>query len=321
MGGAAARTSWEVTIPPVTDAVAAFLDHLGVERGLARNTLLAYGRDLARYTEFLAARGITELASVTAGDVTAFSVQLAAAEPPRAAASVTRTLVAVRSLHRFAAGEGMTATDPAAGVALPQQARRLPKALSIAAVQRLLDAGTDTTPEGLRDTALLELLYGTGARVSEIVDLDVDDVTRVLHGDEDTGLRLVGKGGKQRVVPLGKYARAAVAAWLESGRAEFAKAAKSPPPALFLNRRGGRLSRQSVWAVLRRRAEAAGLDAEISPHMLRHSYATHLLDGGADVRVVQELLGHASVTTTQLYTLVTVDHLREVYITSHPRAY
>lgn len=292
-----------------------------MERGLARNTLLAYGRDLRRYTDFLADRGITDLAGVTPDDVTAFAVRLAGSEPALAAASVTRMLVAVRSLHRFAAGDGLTSGDPAAAVPLPNQAKRLPKALSIAEVQRLLDSVDTASPEGARDAALLELLYGTGARISEILDLDVDDVTRVLHGDDTTGLRLVGKGGKQRVVPVGTYARQAVRRWLQTGRPELARAAKSPPPALFLNTRGGRLSRQSAWGVLRARAEAAGLEAEISPHMLRHSYATHLLDGGADVRVVQELLGHASVTTTQLYTLVTVDHLREVYITSHPRAY
>lgn len=321
MAGSAAGTAREVAIPSVADVVAVYLDHLAVERGLARNTLLAYGRDLRTYTDFLGARDVTEVARVTNGDVMAFASHLSGVEPPLAVSSVTRTLVAVRSMHRFAAGEGVTPTDPAAALRLPNQGKHLPKALSIADVQRLLDSVDTATPEGVRDAALLELLYGTGARISEVLDLDVDDFTRVLHSDETSGLRLLGKGGKQRIVPVGSFARQAVARWLDAGRPAFAKVAKSPPPALFLNSRGGRLSRQSAWAVLRGRAQAAGLGVEVSPHMLRHSYATHLLDGGADVRVVQELLGHASVTTTQLYTLVTVDHLREVYITSHPRAY
>lgn len=305
----------------VAEQVETFLDHLTVERGLARNTLLAYGRDLARYASFLAARGIGELAEVTPADVTAFSLELSAGERPLAPASATRTLVAVRSLHRFAASEGDTIIDPAADLDLPSTTRRLPKALSIDDTQALLDAVDVAEPTGMRDSALLELLYGTGARISEIVTLDVDDLTRVLLStDESVGLRLLGKGGKERVVPVGTYARQATARWLEHGRAHFVKGT-SPGPALFLNARGGRLSRQSAWAILQRRAQEARLTADISPHTLRHSYATHLLDGGADVRVVQELLGHASVTTTQLYTLVTVDHLREVFASSHPRAY
>ncbi|WP_036923149.1 site-specific tyrosine recombinase XerD [Propionicicella superfundia] len=300
--------------------IAAFLDHLTVERGLARNTLLAYGRDLARYAEFCAARGIADLAAVTPSDVEAFARELSGGQH-LAPASVTRTLVAVRSLHRFAATEGRTPSDPAADVDLPSVGRRLPKALSIADTQALLDGIDTSDPAGLRDKALLELLYGTGARISEVVSLDVDDITRVLlSADESTGLRLLGKGGKERVVPVGTFARAALSRWLGAGRAAFLRG-PSPGPALFLNARGGRLSRQSAWAILKDRAAAAGLTAEVSPHTLRHSYATHLLDGGADVRVVQELLGHASVTTTQLYTLVTVDHLREVFASSHPRAY
>jgi len=223
--------------------------------------------------------------------------------------------VAVRGLHRFAHREGLTTGDPAREVRPPSPVRRLPKAIAIEEVERLLEAaGADGTPAALRDRALLELLYGTGARISEVVALSVDDLQR------GSGLvRLDGKGGKQRMVPVGSYAQRAVDGYLVRGRPALA-AAGTGGPALFLNARGGRLSRQSAWAVLVAAAGRAGLSGRVSPHTLRHSFATHLLDGGADVRVVQELLGHASVTTTQVYTLVTVDTLREVYATAHPRA-
>ncbi len=298
-----------------------FVDHLGVERGLSRNTVEAYHRDLRRYEAFCSDRGLTDIADVTLADLEAFSVALSQGDPPLSVASVTRALVAVRSLHRFTTAEERLASDPAAELTVPSVGSRLPKALSITQIQAMLDTVDTTMPIGLRDKALLELLYGTGARISEIVALDVDDATRVLQAsDNTTGLRLIGKGDKERAVPLGSFARDAVARWIERGRGTFVKG-RSPGPALFLNARGGRLSRQSAWMVLKQRAAMAGLDeAQVSPHTLRHSYATHLLDGGADVRVVQELLGHASVTTTQLYTLVTVDHLREVYASAHPRA-
>jgi integrase/recombinase XerD len=224
-------------------------------------------------------------------------------------------VVAVRGFHRFLLREGTTASDPARGVRPPPPPKRLPKAISVEDVAALLAAaGADETPRALRDRALLELLYGSGARISEAVGLDVDEL------DLEAGtVRLLGKGGKERIVPVGSYAREAVSAYLVRGRPALA-AAGTGPPALFLNARGGRLSRQSAWTVLRAAAERAGVRRAISPHTLRHSFATHLLDGGADVRVVQELLGHASVTTTQVYTLVTVDRLREVYATAHPRA-
>jgi integrase/recombinase XerD len=234
------------------------------------------------------------------------------------ASSVARAVVAVRGLHRFAVQERLVPGDVAAQVRPPRTGHSLPKALSVAEVQALLDAPDTTTVAGLRDAALLELLYGTGARVSELLALDVDDIAPALS-DADVGLRLFGKGRKERLVPLGGYARDAVAAWLGQGRPEWARRAKGAP-ALFLNSLGRRLSRQSAFAVLRDSAERSGLAVPVSPHTLRHSYATHLLDGGADVRVVQELLGHASVATTQLYTLVTATHLLEVYRTSHPRA-
>lgn len=298
--------------------VRAYLDHLSVERGASPHTVSGYRRDLNRYLGHLESRGITEPGQVTEAEITGFGAVLSEGERPLAPSSVARALVAVRGLHRFGASEGL-GENPAAAISPPKQAKRLPKALDQASVQRLLEAPDTATVDGLRDVALLELLYGTGARISEVLDLDVDDLTPAL-ADPELGLRLFGKGRKERLVPLGSYARKAVEAWLVRGRPTWAAKATRATPALLLNSRGQRLSRQSAWAVIRRHAEAAGITAEVSPHTLRHSFATHLLDGGADVRVVQELLGHASVTTTQLYTLVTVEHLREVYLTSHPRA-
>jgi len=307
---------------PAERAVADFLDHLVVERGASPHTIIGYRRDLRRYLAFLSGRGITGLDGVTEPDVAAFLVALQTGAPGRAPLSVssaTRALVAVRSLHAFAAAEGLTGDSPAAGVHPPRALRRLPKALSIDQVTRLLATPDVTTPEGLRDAALLEVLYATGARISEVLDLDVDDVTGVL-ADPNAALRLFGKGRKERMVPVGSYARRAVEAWLVRGRPAFAQASVRPGPALLLNSRGQRLSRQSAWQVLHRAGLAAGIEAEVSPHTLRHSFATHLLDGGADIRVVQELLGHSSVTTTQIYTLVTAEHLREVFLAAHPRA-
>lgn len=304
--------------------VRGFLDHLVVERGVSPHTAGAYRRDLAHYAEFMAERGVTTIQAVTTALISAYAADLATATPQRpalATSSIARAVVAVRSLHRFAVAEGIAAANPAEHVQPPGQGRRLPKALSLDQVQALLEAPDTTTAAGVRDAALLELLYGTGARISEVVSLDVDDVSRLLRNEDTAGVRLFGKGSKERIVPLGSYARRALEAWLVRGRPFFAQKTVRGTPALFLNARGGRLSRQSAWGVLRGAAEQAGLAVEVSPHTLRHSFATHLLDGGADVRVVQELLGHASVTTTQIYTLVTVDHLREAYLSSHPRAY
>ncbi|WP_243716670.1 site-specific tyrosine recombinase XerD [Actinomadura darangshiensis] len=295
-----------------------YLGHLAVERGLAANTLSSYRRDLRRYASVQDGRGRTAIGEITEDDVRAFLVGLRegdADHPPLSAGSAARALVAVRGLHRFALREGLAAADPAHDVKPPTPPRRLPKAISLADVERLLAAaaGPAGTARGLRDRALLELLYGSGARISEAVGLDVDDLDL-----RDGFARVAGKGGKARVVPIGDYAREAVDAYLVRARPELAGAGRGGP-ALFLNARGGRLSRQGAWMVLRAAADRAQL-SEVSPHTLRHSFATHLLDGGADVRVVQELLGHASVTTTQVYTLVTVQLLREVYATSHPRA-
>lgn len=234
---------------------------------------------------------------------------------PLAASSAARTLVAVRGLHRFLALEGVLGADPARAVSPPRPPARLPKAISVDDVQRLLDvAALGDPPLALRDLALLEVLYGTGARISEAVGLDVDDV------DADEGVvRLRGKGGKERLVPLGSHAASALAAWAVRGRPALAARGRGTP-AVFLGSRGARLGRQAAWSAVRAVADRAGLGGRVSPHTLRHSFATHLLEGGADVRVVQELLGHASVTTTQVYTLVTAQRLREVYLQSHPRA-
>ncbi|WP_395691720.1 site-specific tyrosine recombinase XerD [Nocardioides sp.] len=302
----------------VQRAVRTYLDHLSVERGLAANTLSSYRRDLRRYQEFLAQQGVDRLADVTEATVADFLVRLREGDevhPALGSSSAARTVVAVRGFHRFAVADGLSATDPASGVKPPTPAKRLPKALPLADVEAILDAaGAPGTTLALRDRALLEVLYGTGARISEAVGLDVDDLDLV-----DGTVLLRGKGSKERLVPVGSFARAAVEAYLVRGRPELVAAGRGGP-ALFLNARGGRLSRQSAWSVLVKAADRAGVTRDVSPHTLRHSFATHLLDGGADVRVVQELLGHASVTTTQVYTLVTVDNLREVFATAHPRA-
>jgi len=299
-----------------------------VERGLAAHTLEAYRRDLERYALALAAGGRTAIGDVTTQDVAAFLAGLRVGDadhPPLAASSAGRAVVAVRGMHAFAAAQGLAASDPARPVRPPAPPRRLPKAISVAEVERLLQsAGLGDGPAPLRDRALLELLYGTGARISEAVGLDVDDLDLASDSDAvrvQAAIRLEGKGGRQRMVPVGRYARDALEAYLVRARPTFAVAARRVPasPAVFLNARGGRLTRQGAWAALRAAGRRAGL-AEVSPHTLRHSFATHLLDGGADVRVVQEVLGHASVTTTQIYTLVTVDKLREVYAAAHPRA-
>ncbi|MGO9353397.1 MAG: site-specific tyrosine recombinase XerD [Mycobacterium sp.] len=300
-----------------------YLDHLTIERGVAANTLSSYRRDLRRYSKHLSDRGIHDLAKVGEDDVSEFLVALRRGDPDSgrvalSAVSAARALIAVRGWHRFAAAEGLAELDVARAVRPPTPGRRLPKSLTIDEVLALLEgAGGDSPADGpltLRNRALLELLYSTGSRISEAVGLDVDDI--------DTQARtalLRGKGGKQRLVPVGRPAVQALDAYLVRGRSELARRGRGTP-AIFLNARGGRLSRQSAWQVLQDAAERGGITSGVSPHMLRHSFATHLLEGGADVRVVQELLGHASVTTTQIYTLVTVHALREVWAGAHPRA-
>jgi integrase/recombinase XerD len=289
-----------------------------VERGLAANTLSSYRRDLRRYAQVLALQQVCALAEVREAHIAEYLARLREGDTdhtPLSASSAARAVIAVRGLHRFAHREGLTATDPAKLVRPPTPPRRLPKAIPVSDVERLLEAsGVADTPLALRDRALLELLYGTGARISEAVGLFVDDLDQAAGS-----VILHGKGGKTRIAPVGSYALRAVDDYLVRGRPALAAAGRGSA-ALFLNARGGPLSRQSAWSILRAVAERAGLSGDLSPHTLRHSFATHLLDGGADVRVVQELLGHASVTTTQVYTLVTVDRLREVYATAHPRA-
>ncbi|MDR5701764.1 site-specific tyrosine recombinase XerD [Agromyces aerolatus] len=291
-----------------------YLRHLAVERGLARNTVASYTRDLSIYRAFLDERGLGELADVTETDLSDF-VRFLAAErtPPLATASVARVLSAVRGLHRFLVEEGRLETDATRELKPPKLPLRLPKAIPVEDVEALLAATVGDDPAALRDTALLELMYATGARVSEAIGLNVDDLV-----DEEV-VRLFGKGGKQRIVPVGSYARAALDAYLVRGRPALSARGRATP-ALFLGARGGRLSRQAAWETITRSAERAGLETSVSPHTLRHSFATHLLAGGADVRVVQELLGHSSVATTQIYTLVTADTLREMYTQAHPRA-
>lgn len=321
----------------VQAAVQSYLDHLVVERGVAANTLSAYRRDLQRYAAALDSEGVRELAAVGPRDVARHIGRLRTGDAdhrPLSVASVARATSAVRGLHRFALREALTDGDPTREVPQLVPPRRLPKAIDVDEVLRLLAAAGAEDSDGggaapgvvaraLRDRALLEFLYGTGARISEAVGCDVDDLEL-----DDGSVALRGKGGKARLVPVGGFALEALEAYLVRGRPALMAASRggSRPDAaaLFRNARGGRLSRQGAWGILRAAARRAGLPVEgprgVSPHTLRHSFATHLLDGGADIRVVQELLGHAFVTTTQVYTLVTVDRLREVYAVAHPRA-
>ena len=301
-------------------SVDGYLRHLTIERGMAKNTLLAYKRDLGKYLEALEKVGITDSAEITEIVVRNFA-QALVSEKGLVATSVARILAAVRGFHKFMLFEGISDNDVSAAVKPPKAPKRLPKAISIQEIESLLKAAgpepDDVAGAGdiirVRDRAILELLYATGARVSEIVNMDLDDLI------DPEIVRLFGKGSKERIVPVGKYAQAAVAAYLVRVRPTLATLSRGTP-ALFLNQRGSRLSRQSIWQIISNAAQAAKLGVEVSPHTFRHSFATHLLEGGADVRVVQELLGHASVTTTQIYTLVTVDALREIYASSHPRA-
>ena len=302
-----------------------YLDHLLVERGLAKNSMSAYRRDLGRYQEFLSSKGIAEFSFVTANDISDFLISLRLGSdqhPALAPSSSARTLIAVRGLHAFLAKEGITTSDSARAVKPPGVSKRLPKALTFAEIERLLAAvgagsESDLSVLMMRDQAILELLYGTGARISELMDLNLDDISTLTR--ELPILRLKGKGDKERLVPVGSHALQSLDRYLVRSRPVLSGKSTSSP-ALFLNARGSKLSRQSAWSILQAAAQRADLAGKVSPHTMRHSFATHLLENGADVRVVQELLGHASVTTTQIYTLVTVEQLREVYATSHPRA-
>ena len=296
-----------------------YIRHLIIERGLAKNTELAYRRDLRKYIDFLAEQKIPSVAEIDAGLIASFS-QYLSAQLGLSANSIARHLAAIRGFHRFLLSEGVTKVDPTFQIKPPKLGRKLPKAISISDVERLLEAaGADETSgvlqdsARLRDRAILELMYATGARVSEITALDLDDLV------DPEMIRLFGKGSKERIVPVGSFAQTALQRYLVSVRPDLASRGRGSA-AVFLNLRGARMTRQSIWLILQSAAKRANLASGISPHTLRHSFATHLLEGGADVRVVQELLGHASVTTTQIYTLVTVDSLRDTYLMAHPRA-
>lgn len=302
-----------------TSQIEDYLRHLTIERGMAKNTLLAYRRDLASYQHFFEQLGINQAQQVTESGVKDFAQYLVITKG-LVATSVARVLAAVRGFHKFLLLENLVVDDVAVKVKPPKLPKRLPKAISVSEIEQLLKAaGPDPDDSlmgdviGIRDRAILELLYATGARVSELVNMDVDDLV------DPEIVRLFGKGSKERLVPVGRFAQAALASYQVRVRPNLAKLSKGSP-ALFLNQRGTRLSRQSVWQIITDSAKRAKLEREVSPHTFRHSFATHLLEGGADVRVVQELLGHASVSTTQIYTLVTVDALREIYATAHPRA-
>lgn len=300
-------------------AVDRYLRHVAIERGLSANTVAAYTRDLGVYLAFLAERGIETPEGISPVDVAAFAQHLGSrTEPPLVASSMARMLSSMRGLHRFLLGESLVPVDVAADTKPPKLGTRLPKAITTEQMTSLLAATEGDDLQSLRDRALLELLYATGARVSEAVALNVDDVLGD-GGAAGDAVRLFGKGNKQRIVPVGSYARAALDAYLIRARPVYSLRGRSTP-ALFLGARGQRVSRQNAWLIIRAVAERANLGFEISPHTFRHSFATHLLAGGADVRVVQELLGHSSVATTQIYTLVTADSLRDMYSTAHPRA-
>jgi integrase/recombinase XerD len=301
----------------LSDQIARFLDYLAVERGLSRHTREAYRRDLRRYAAFLSDRGIDD-ATVVTGDLLAqFVGAVSATEYVEGRryrpSSVGRCVSAVRMLHRFLVGEGDAPADPAHDVLRPKVPRTLPRPLPVGEVTAILESCSTGDVVGLRDRAILETLYGAGLRVSELVGLDVDDVDL-----EEGSVRVVGKGDKERVVPLGRFAVAAVGAYVTRARPALSRLRSGP--ALFVNQRGGTLTRQGVAGVLKAAARRAGVTKRVTPHTLRHSFATHLLDGGADIRVVQELLGHAVLSTTQIYTLVTGDRLREEYFSAHPRA-
>ena len=300
--------------PAIAILVDRYLRHLAIERGLAANTLAAYRRDLDGYASFLADSGVETPEGVEPAHVAAYARHLGSRpEGALVASSMARMLSSVRGFHRFLLGEGVVPTDVASDTKPPKLGSRLPKAITIEQMGMVLAATDGDELQQLRDKALLELLYATGARISEAVALNVDDV---IDGDV---VRLFGKGNKQRIVPVGSFARAAVDAYLVRARPLLSGRGKATP-ALFLGVRGHRVSRQNAWLIIRAAAERAELGIEVSPHTLRHSFATHLLSGGADVRVVQELLGHSSVATTQIYTMVTIDTLRDMYTTAHPRA-
>ena len=302
------------------NALQSFLDHLTIERGLSSNSISAYKRDLAKFSDFLAKEKL-DFESLTENEIVSFEVWLKGLG--MAVTSINRNISALKSFYKYLAQEFST-NNPVGGLASSKVPRRLPKALTITEITSLIDSTKrEGDPISLRDHAIIELLYGTGARVSEIVGVDINDFAQSdIEGNPITTLKLRGKGSKERIVPLGSFAKSALDEYLVRIRPNLLTKSKSAKveTALFLNQRGSRLSRQSAWQMISDAADVTGLSGKVSPHVFRHSYATHLLDGGADIRVVQELLGHASVTTTQIYTLITIDKVREAYATAHPRA-
>ena len=297
-----------------------FIDHLQIERGLSANSIAAYSRDLSNFGDFLASRGL-DLQMIDASSATEFEISLK--DRGLALSSINRAVSALKTFYKYVARE-YSIPDPTTEMCANRLPRKLPKALTISEMTSLLNS-TERVGDltALRDRAILEVLYGTGARVSEVVGLNVADLGKsTLTGDEITTIKLRGKGSKERIVPLGSFAKEAIENYLVRLRPIFIEKSKSgkASSALFLNSKGTRLSRQSAWQTVIDAADATGLTGKVSPHVFRHSYATHLLDGGADIRVVQELLGHSSVTTTQIYTLITIDKVREAYASAHPRA-
>ncbi len=299
-------------------ARSSYLDQLRIERGLSSNSISSYARDLAKFEAFLLDSS-KDFATLSVEDLTDFEVSLKAMG--LALSSINRTLSAVKGFYKYASLE-FDIANPTLEIVSAKIARKLPKALSVDEVTSLIEsAKREGDPISLRDFAMLELLYSSGGRVSEIVGINTSDISVTQTNDGDvTVLKLRGKGSKERLVPLGKFAVAAIEDYFTRTRPALAAKNSKSEPALFLNARGKRLSRQSAWQIVLDAAVATGLEGKVSPHVFRHSYATHLLDGGADIRVVQELLGHSSVTTTQIYTLITIDKVRETYSTSHPRA-
>jgi integrase/recombinase XerD len=302
------------------NALQSFLDHLTIERGLSSNSISAYRRDLAKFSDFLDKEKL-DFERLSEDEIISFEVWLKGLG--MAVTSINRNISALKSFYKYLAQEFST-NNPVSAMASSKVPRRLPKALTIKEITSLIDSTKrEGDPISLRDHAIIELLYGTGARVSEIVGIDINDFAQSdVEGNPITTLKLRGKGSKERIVPLGSFAKSALDEYLVRIRPNLLSKSKSArvETALFLNQRGSRLSRQSAWQMISDAADSTGLSGKVSPHVFRHSYATHLLDGGADIRVVQELLGHASVTTTQIYTLITIDKVREAYATAHPRA-
>jgi integrase/recombinase XerD len=301
-------------------ARSAFIDHLRIERGLSENSLLSYSRDLRYFLEFLADLKL-QVSGITASTLSEFEVWLK--DRSLAISSINRTNSAVKSFLIYCARE-YELNLPTGEISSHKIARKLPKALTIDEVTLLIESAKSLSEAtSLRDVALLELLYSTGGRVSEIIGININDLAKVESENENEiiqTIKLRGKGSKERIVPIGSFALTALDNYLVRVRPALAAKSGKSESALFLNSRGGRLSRQSAWNIVLEAARACGLEGKVSPHVFRHSYATHLLDGGADIRVVQELLGHSSVTTTQIYTLVTIDKIRQSYSSAHPRA-